>query len=156
MPQPEDADVATVEQALITLVRRANHPGRHTRIVRRAGVDIDRSTYVVLARVADAKRRRVSDLAVELGVDVSTASRQIARAESQGLVRRIPDATDARATTLELTPEGRRILTRVRKARRTWIESALEEFTASQRHELATLLARLAAALEFDDTLDSA
>ncbi len=152
MTAPPDSDVATIEQSLITLVRRSNHPRRHLQIVRRAGVDLDRSTYVVLARIADAAGLRISELATELGVDVSTASRQVARAESQGLVRRIADDRDARATTLELTSEGRRILGRVRKARRAWLDSVLAEFTPTQRRELASLLGRLARAFDADET----
>ncbi len=156
MAVPGNTDVARIEEALITLVRRANNPRRHLQIVRAAGVDIDRSTYVVLARVAEAERRRVSDLAVDLGVDISTASRQIARAEALGLVCRVPDERDARATTLDLTTEGRRILTRVRRARRAWLESVLGTFTAEQRCELATVLDRLNAALDAGESLDVA
>ncbi len=151
MTERDDADVARIEQALITLVRRSNHPRRHLQIVRQARVDIDRSTYVLLARLADAKRGRVSDLAGELGVDMSTVSRQVARAEAQGLLRRTADRNDARATTLELTGEGRRILLRVRRARRTWLESVLETFAPGERRELAALLGRLARALDVDD-----
>jgi DNA-binding MarR family transcriptional regulator len=151
-----DADVAAIEKALIILVRRSNHPRRHLEIVRRAGVDIDRSTYVVLGRISDAQRLRVSELAAELGIDISTASRQVARAESQGLVRRAVDANDARAAVLELTAEGRRILTKVRRVRRSWLESTLDTFTPRQRRDLADLLTRLATALDADSPLEVA
>jgi DNA-binding MarR family transcriptional regulator len=49
---------------------------------------------------------RVSALAAELGLDVSTASRHVSRLEADGLLARTPDPSDQRAAKLALTPAG--------------------------------------------------
>lgn len=49
---------------------------------------------------------RVSALAAELGLDVSTASRHVSRLEADGLIARTPDPSDQRATKLALTAAG--------------------------------------------------
>jgi DNA-binding MarR family transcriptional regulator len=49
---------------------------------------------------------RVSALAAELGLDVSTASRHVSRLEADGLIARAPDPSDQRATKLALTAAG--------------------------------------------------
>ena len=49
---------------------------------------------------------RVSALAAELGLDVSTASRHVSRLEADGLIARTPDPSDQRAAKLALTPSG--------------------------------------------------
>ncbi|MGA9275430.1 MAG: hypothetical protein WBV89_00640, partial [Ilumatobacter sp.] len=71
--------ISTIEEALITLVRRANDPRGNRTINRAAGVDIERAGAVMLARVDEFAPARLSVLADAAGVGVSTASRQVAR-----------------------------------------------------------------------------
>jgi DNA-binding MarR family transcriptional regulator len=49
-------------------------------------------------------------------VDASTASRQVQQSERSGLVGRVVDPADRRASLLELTAEGDRVLARMRQA----------------------------------------
>jgi len=71
----------------------------------------------------------------------------LAELETQGLVSRRPDETDGRKTLLELTAEGRRVLSEDRQRREGWLAEALDEsFSASERQTLkraVSLLARL-------------
>lgn len=55
---------------------------------------------------------RLSDLAARQGISRPTASDSVAALERKGLVARQPDARDARATLLSLTPAGAAIATR--------------------------------------------
>ncbi|RKR72972.1 MarR family winged helix-turn-helix transcriptional regulator [Frondihabitans australicus] len=51
----------------------------------------------------------MADLADRLGLDRSSVTGLVDRAEKRGLVRRAPSLHDARSTTVALTDEGRRV-----------------------------------------------
>jgi DNA-binding MarR family transcriptional regulator len=69
----------------------------------------------------------VSELAVLERVKVPTMSRRVAAMEGEGLVRRVPHGSDARAVVLHATAKGRRVLERAREVRLSLLESLLEE-----------------------------
>jgi DNA-binding MarR family transcriptional regulator len=69
----------------------------------------------------------VSELAVLERVKVPTMSRLVAAMEAEGLVRRVPHGSDARAVVLHATAKGRRVLERAREVRLSLLESLLEE-----------------------------
>jgi DNA-binding MarR family transcriptional regulator len=56
---------------------------------------------------------RLGRLGQLLGIAPSTLTRNLARVEEQGLVRRSSDASDGRAFRIELTDKGRRAATRL-------------------------------------------
>lgn len=55
------------------------------------------------------RRPRMAQLAEHLGLDKSSVSGLIERAERRGLVERLPSAEDARATEVAITGAGRRL-----------------------------------------------
>jgi DNA-binding MarR family transcriptional regulator len=142
------AAMTEIEQALTRLVRRGAQPRVHERLAARAGVSLDRAAYAALCRVHEAGPLRLSELAGRMGVDVSTASRQVQQLERTGLVARIGDPADRRASLLELTPEGGRVLTRMREARHASLTQVLAGWSAKDRRMLATTLTRLVDDLE--------
>lgn len=68
--------------------------------------------YSVLVALADSPdgRRRVTDLAAEIGWERSRASHHLARMSARGLTDRTVSTTDARATDAVLTEAGRAAL----------------------------------------------
>jgi DNA-binding MarR family transcriptional regulator len=139
----EQSDLTRIGDALAGLFR-AGHASRlHERVAAEAGVAIDRTGLQMLFRTAGAGSARVSDLAQMLGLDVSTTSRKAQELESSGLLVRAEDSTDRRASTLSLTPAGKQMLGRLRKARTRALESLLAEWSAEDRTRLAELLERL-------------
>ncbi len=68
--------------------------------------------YSVLVALADRPdgRRRVTDLAAEIGWERSRASHHLARMSARGLTDRTVSTTDARATDAVLTEAGRAAL----------------------------------------------
>jgi DNA-binding MarR family transcriptional regulator len=142
------ATMTDIEQALTRLVRRGNQPRVHERLAARAGVPLDRAAYAALCRVQEAGPLRLSELAARMGVDASTASRQVQQLERTGLVGRVGDPDDGRASLLELTAEGDRVLTRMRQARRASLDQVLAGWSAADRRVLAALLTRLVDDLE--------
>lgn len=145
-------EVAAVEAALTTLVRRAKLPEAHAAVAQTAGVALDRVAYVVLTRISEWEPLRLSQLAQRLGADVSTASRHVHQLELDGYVERIQDPSDRRAWLLSLTPTGADAVARVRSARQTAVARLLEDWPADDRRELARLLGRLVEALTHGDT----
>jgi DNA-binding MarR family transcriptional regulator len=54
---------------------------------------------------------RVYDIAAELGVTTGGTSKLVDRIEARGYCRRLPNPADRRSSLLELTAEGKRVLT---------------------------------------------
>lgn len=91
---------------------------------------------------------RLSELAGHAGLDHSTVSRHVKRLEDAGYLARAVDPQDRRAFRLELTGEGRLFLEAAIRARAVIVEQATAGWPEEDRHRLAALIGRLAAALE--------
>ena len=87
----------------------------------------------------------IRDVAAELGLDRSNASRMLAAAVAAGLVTKATSAADARRTELRMTEAGQSLLATAR----AWQEEAFLQMTASwpaaDARRFATYLHRLAA-----------
>jgi len=140
----DDARLADVERAFTRLMRQATQPRLYRRLAAAGGVNLDRAAYATLVRVEEAGAARLTDLAEATGVDISTVSRQVRALESQGLTERQCDPADQRAFRIGLTPAGREVVDRARRARRQAIGDLLSAWTAEEQERLATLLGRLA------------
>lgn len=103
---------------------------------------------LLLHQVGEKGRCRVSDLAGNVGMDTSTVSRHIAKLEEAGYVERTGDPADRRASRLDLTRTGRRLLARATQARADLIRTAVADWPAQDVHALGTLMSRLADALD--------
>lgn len=138
----EDADIAALEDALTRLIRRSVLPvvGEANRAA--AGVTLDRAPYVALVRIDERAPVRLSELAEVLDLDVSTASRHVAKLEQLGLVSRENDPADGRACLLAPTPEGLEVLVRVRDARRRRLAEWVGHWEHRDVASLADLLTR--------------
>jgi DNA-binding MarR family transcriptional regulator len=85
----------------------------------------------------------VMELARRLGVDQSTASRQLRPLEEQKLVTRASDDSDRRVAWLSLTPKGARV---VQRTTEVWLDDygiALADWSDADRAALGELLGRL-------------
>ncbi|AKU14883.1 MarR family winged helix-turn-helix transcriptional regulator [Luteipulveratus mongoliensis] len=82
--------------------------------------DITFAESTLLSAVDAHERATMVDVAQELQIDKSTASRQVAAIERRGLITRRALAGERRAQLLELTPQGRKVLA---TASATWLES---------------------------------
>lgn len=138
-----DADVATIEAALVTIVRRARLPEAHARLAEATGIDLDRAAYVVLNRIAEWQPLRLSELARKIGVEPPTASVHVKRLQARGFVQRDPDPDDGRACLLSLTDEGHRIVEQATRHRQRAIAEMLDDWSEHDRREFARLLDRL-------------
>jgi DNA-binding MarR family transcriptional regulator len=111
------------------------------------GLGLDRAAYHLLGRVATDGPRRLSDLAVDMCVDLSVVSRQVATLEAAGLLVRTPDPADRRASRIAVTDAGRDLFHRNRAELRKKLRAVLGDWTEAERIEFARLMRRFNTAI---------
>ena len=90
--------------------------------------------------------RRLGELAQAMDVAPRSMTSKVDQAEADGLVRRVPDPDDRRATLVELTPAGRQVLADVWAQRDVGMRRRLERLSDAERRQLLALLRRVAGA----------
>jgi DNA-binding MarR family transcriptional regulator len=139
------------DEALQTVARSITQVRVHERLLRLAGVRLDRAGATLLFKLsARGESLRVTDLAETLGVDTPTVTRKVQQLERDGMVVRQSDPEDGRASRIRLTPAGRRTIERVRRARRAWLDRLLQGWDDDDLSVLADLLSRFADNLDRD------
>lgn len=83
---------------------------------------------------------RMNELAIKLGLKARTITEHVDSLESDGLITRIPDPKDRRATLLQLTEEALAHVSRVRYIQEQISERLLQSFSAVQSKDLYELL----------------
>ncbi|MGQ1797274.1 MarR family winged helix-turn-helix transcriptional regulator [Kocuria oceani] len=92
-----------------------------------------------------AAGRRVKDLAEALRIAPRSATEVVDLLQEKGLVERLADRTDRRATLVCVTPRGAALRGRVREARRRESDEYFSRLAPEDRAELERLLRLLAA-----------
>ena len=134
-----------IEQQLTILLRRVQSIHLSTAS---GEVDLDRSAYGIMCRLADEGPQRLGSLAQAFGLDPSTITRQVQALEQAGLAQRATDAADRRASILDLSPDGREVLARTREHRRARFDAALGGWSAKERQEFGRLLEKFNVSVE--------
>jgi DNA-binding MarR family transcriptional regulator len=146
-PGPEELGTADeIAGQLVRLVRliervQAQYQAEHPDAV-------DRATYLLLVHLVKDGAHRAGALAEAVHSDPSTVSRQVAQLVRLGLVERVADPADGRATLLVATDEGRRVFDENRQLRNRRIASLMAEWPAEDRAAFARLLTRFTDAFE--------
>ena len=97
----------------------------------------------LLLAVEEVGRLRMGDLAEDLGVTARTVTTLVDALEREGLLTRLPDPTDRRATLLELTEQARTQFEQVRRLQMELGEELVAPLDPRQRRLLLDLLSRL-------------
>lgn len=97
----------------------------------------------VIGRLISEGPMRVSALAECTTLDSSTVSRQVDQLVREGLLRRLADPQDGRATLIEATDAGRAEYTEHRQQIAEMLESLLGEWSADQIESFTVSLRRL-------------
>src|SRR5215218_11243909 len=129
-----------LERELVTLGRRLR--GLQRTLSDEAHPDLEPAQYALLNHVEELAPVRMADLVAALEVDKGPVSRACARLEEQGLLRRTPDKSDARATLLTLTAAGKRKLAAARKKRHKVISDLLSDWSPNQVKTFATQVSK--------------
>jgi DNA-binding MarR family transcriptional regulator len=125
----------TVEELLAPRLRLAI-----TRMARRlrqeAGTDLGPSQAAALATIERYGPLSPSELAERERIKRPTATRIVGNLESAGLVDRIRDPADGRASILSVTPKARVLLRRLRARKTAYLARRLDGLDAEDRRTL--------------------
>lgn len=102
--------------------------------------------YRALVVLGTRGRRSLTRLAEEVGIHVSTANRLSNRLIAAGLVQRLPSPSSSREVTLDITPDGQRLLDQVLARRRREVTRIVDAMTPRQQEQVVDALRAFAAA----------
>ena len=90
---------------------------------------------------------RIGELAEQVGVDDTTATRLVDRLEQLGVAERRGEEADRRATLVRLTPAGEQLVAGVAARRQLFFCEVLEALEPEERTQLVQLTGKAALAL---------
>ena len=96
----------------------------------------------------------MNELARFLGLDKSSVTGLVDRAERRGLVARVPSATDRRAVLVSLTDEGRSFVSQAAAAFEADVSALLSRLPPRERETLARIVSRLLVTHASDQGID--
>jgi DNA-binding MarR family transcriptional regulator len=136
-----------IHAVLLQLNGYMNRPDLDQAFLARAGVKLDRSLFPLLSRIGLYHPISVVELASLVGRNHSTVSRQSAKLEALGLVRRQTAKADQRVRLLEPSESGWRMLEQFAGARRQFVNRRLGDWKEEERAMLLDLLRRFSATI---------
>ena len=134
-----------IEQQITVLLRRVQRIHLSTTT---GDVNLERSAYGIMCKLADEGPQRLGALATAFGLDPSTITRQVQALEEIGLAARTTDPSDRRASILDLTDTGREVLDTTRTRRRSKLQRALSDWPESDLTDFGRLLKEFNASLD--------
>jgi DNA-binding MarR family transcriptional regulator len=134
-----------IEQQVTVLLRRVQRIHLSTTS---GEVNLERSAYGIMCKLADEGPQRLGALASTFGLDPSTITRQVQALEEIGLAHRTTDPSDRRASILDLTPAGQQVLRETRAHRRARLRQALADWSEQDLADFARLMAQFNLSLD--------
>jgi DNA-binding MarR family transcriptional regulator len=133
-----------LHEALLSLGDAMNRPENDKRLLEDAGVSLDRALFPLLVRIEKLGPIGVVDLAARVGRDYTTVSRQVAKLQSIGLVKRQPASADRRINEAVITPEGKAMTDSLQAARDRLGRTFFSNWSERDFSELVRLVRKLA------------
>ncbi|ORM54165.1 MarR family transcriptional regulator [Pantoea conspicua] len=131
-----------LHNSLLTLVGAFNRPQRDLAMIRGAGIELDRALFPLLVQVGRFGPIGVGELADRVGRDYTTVSRQVAKLEETGLVRRQKNGSDKRINEAAITPAGTAMTDRIDAQRVQIYQRVFAHWPEEDRAALEQLLQR--------------
>ena len=142
MSRPYEDELRTIDGFIELIEMVARNPVQKGRVLDVAATKLSGAGLNALRIIARSGPLPVTEVARLLGVDQSTASRQIKPVEDAGLVARTSDDNDRRVAWIAITREGKALLERIHQMRRDDLDHVLSDWSDSDRAELARVLDR--------------
>ena len=144
-PSRPDA-LRELEHEVGVLIRRVKRViGARSRAVH---ADLQPSSYLLLAYLAETGPMRSSAIAERFDIDKGAVSRQVQHLVDLGLVERAPDPDDGRASLISATDDAVRRLVDVAEHRRKVLDERLGGWSDDDLREFVGFLGRYNATLE--------
>ncbi|MFB9376118.1 MarR family winged helix-turn-helix transcriptional regulator [Kineococcus gynurae] len=145
LPDRPDGLVAALADGLLRQVR-AQHQLKC--LLNRGRSESERAVHLALFVLHDGGPQRAGALAEQLGTDPSTTSRQTAELVRLGLIEKLPDPDDRRASLLAVTTAGQDLVTQLRRRRDAFITQAVADLDDDELRTFTALTARFTAGVE--------
>jgi DNA-binding MarR family transcriptional regulator len=142
--------VRMLHEALIDIASVINRPQRDEAMVREAGISLDRALFPLLVVIESRGPIGVVDLADRVGRDYTTVSRQVAKLESLGLVKRQTATADRRVSQAIVTEKGQSMTDAVDRARERLVGAMCAKWDERDVAELIRLMRKFADAISGD------
>ncbi|MFJ4434905.1 MarR family winged helix-turn-helix transcriptional regulator [Streptomyces sp. NPDC088923] len=115
------------------------------RAAQASGLHLDKPAISVLLNLRTAGRPlRIGEIAERMAVVGPHVTRHVQVLEKRGLVHRVTDPEDRRASLIELTPSGYDGVERYGASLFSWVTDVLADWPEQDRADLSRLLTRLA------------
>lgn len=139
-----DAELDAIESAFAALKKALFQHKSWVQLQQEAGVSLDKAGTSLLKAVAHCELRptRLQDIGTSLGVEAPTISRKVQQLVEEGLLEKLADPQDKRASNLELTQLGREQLHKLHIAQRERLRQLFSQWTPEDRQQFADLLHR--------------
>lgn len=141
-PRPEQIP-ASPKHGIIRLVNRLRVEMIDALDRELARFDISAAQLIVLASVANKEADSAARLCKSISYDPGAMTRMIDRLEQKGLIRRIPNREDRRATNLEITAAGKALYPQLLAAKETVQAQFVRGFSQEDVSTLEQLLNRM-------------
>ena len=136
--------------ALLDIVGAINRPERDDILIQTAGIRLDRALFPLLVSIERFGPVGVVELAGGVGRDYTTVSRQVAKLESLGLVKRQARADDGRVHEARVTPKGKAMTDQIDTAREKLVGAIFAQWSTGDVNDLVRLTRRFADAFKND------
>jgi DNA-binding MarR family transcriptional regulator len=134
--EPDTLDVIEVATAMLM---------RNFELLRRRGTgvgELDRADYLLLRTLSAIGPSDIVGLAAALGLDPSTAGRQVSAMAAKGLIERNPSPTDKRRSVISPTKTGLARMRTTRTARRRLAGEMLADWPEADLRTLGEMFTR--------------
>ena len=132
-----------------------NQPVRDEQLLQAAGVQLDQILFPLLVAIGRCGPVGVVELADNLGRDYTTVSRQVAKLEGLGLVRRRESSLDRRVREAVISAKGKAMTDRIDAARERMGNVIFKDWTRDELDVFVRLMRKFADALEEGPPADS-
>lgn len=148
------ADAAHLEAAAAAFLTASRAlVGMSVRSMGATSVSLTVPQHRLLVLVSGGTPRRVGDLAEDLGVNQSNASRLVDRMVAQDLVKKVNDLQDGRVSFVIPTATGRRVLQAVNEHRLRQLREVLARMSPTARQRAVEVLAEFNTAAHEQDAV---
>jgi len=138
------AQFRELHAAMLSIVDAMNRPGNDQGLIGEAGVALDRALFPLLVRIERLGPIGVVDLAARVGRDYTTVSRQVAKLQSIGLVKRQAGSADRRVHEAVVTREGKAMTDALDAARDRLARRFFSKWSKRDLSELVRLVGKFA------------
>jgi DNA-binding MarR family transcriptional regulator len=133
--------------AVLEIVATINRPNRDEILIQEAGIALDRALFPLLIGIERFGPIGVVEMADRAGRDYTTVSRQFAKLEELGLVKRQGSPKDGRVRQAVVTPKGKAMTKRVDAARERLLRAIFQKWATRDFHELLRLMQKFSVAI---------